>query len=1254
MSTPPSDANSLLVPIAMDVFVVNSSTGNQEVLAWYYANYNNLSSFQSPLPAPFDQSSYQSPIVGIHLHWALPDALTHGAQNADGAFSFPYVPNRWLVVRMDTSNQWEMTAWVIQSDALQSGQTTPGEGPGAFLDPASPSGISNDGKTVTINGANIGTNFTVSAWQAQGEPGGSLFLQAVGPGNISFAAYKPFSENVFSFIDSTPPAVGTATYSYMVVGWYSDPSGDPLNGATSPDDFTAILASLNWSLPANTPMPSTPPTSSLYHSFVADVQWPQGTPNVPATGSAQVAVGNTGIDALSALIQNYASVQSQTDSQNSQAWLNAGTTLSNLIQAAALELLDDYSQPGGTVLVNQQMEQSWFGSDPGGTLWQVVAPTATTNAFDINKNSLTAAQNSALIQQLSVLNASQQTYDAAQRSLQSQQGQLYRLWLNLSRSLNFEFGETPTTRPNFSNVLQPVLQNNLYPDLFNQVWDVCCTQATAQAALPDPTNAASANAWANQNWTFPATSGSGTCTLADLGLQLKATAAKNYWHPADPVVLILGAERAQNHGEDGRFNSDGTLTCRLPGQTITGIAASGQPVIPASALTSVTFNQLAAYTAVPAIPSLLTEAFFSDPLNAGMMSAAVSGTNSSTLNAAISALLGGDTNQGTWQGTPPSPLSYALWQQAWSPLFMEWMINYYPTIDANGNFTLSAWTFDGSNYDWAGSNINVNYALTLQGRTVVTPFAQSVLSDKLQKYLAASPVIDSTQMQTLVSTVMNWDILGQTLSGFTDQLITLLSQETFPPPVSSPNTPLPCPRPANATTASIPVGDLIQEQYHLMSVLEGDGTEKTNFFFPIRGGLVTFQSGKFQLVDAFGQTYDLSSPNTGNGFKPLTSTSLTLSGSAPAGLTWPFVLGPSLVQSAQLELNLLANDGSGDDIITSTNPNPICGWLLPNYLDQSIAVYDSSGSLLGELKQLPVPDNWRPRPGPAGNNPPPATPAQIANAALQNVVSALASQSADTLNDLMQVMDETLWMVNPLGGRSDASLPALIGRPLAVVQLQVGLTLNGDPTTNQMWNAMLTPTSNTNNFTPVQDTGGILDQLFPIRLGSLDLRNDGLLGYFLTGSGGYATFYTVHTSPEVSTSDTFIQPILNGTTFQGDLNVSANAPVTVTLILDPRGCAHAYSGILPVDSVQLDATLVQNFLRTLQVSFQTGPILADPGTLRTPQPAEKQGVWSWLQNINSTWEQDNIVNADDAARFPTQPPILREGWLQLSDLENDN
>ena len=71
---------------------------------------------------------------------------------------------------------------------------------------------------------------------------------------------------------------------------------------------------------------------------------------------------------------------------------------------------------------------------------------------------------------------------------------------------------------------------------------------------------------------------------------------------------------------------------------------------------------------------------------------------------------------------------------------------------------------------------------------------------------------------------------------------------------------------------------------------------------------------------------------------------------------------------------------------------------------------------------------------PPGTNPPPQTPAEIKNTALKDVITSIAGQSTGTFNDLLQVIDETLWMVDPLGGRKDQMLSALIGRPLAVVQ----------------------------------------------------------------------------------------------------------------------------------------------------------------------------------------------------------------------------
>jgi len=84
MATPPSDQSSLLVPLNLDAWVVTSQ--NTKGLAWYFANYQNLKQFKSPFPEPFI-SAPAEPAVGVHLHWALPDALTHGREGSTGTTS---------------------------------------------------------------------------------------------------------------------------------------------------------------------------------------------------------------------------------------------------------------------------------------------------------------------------------------------------------------------------------------------------------------------------------------------------------------------------------------------------------------------------------------------------------------------------------------------------------------------------------------------------------------------------------------------------------------------------------------------------------------------------------------------------------------------------------------------------------------------------------------------------------------------------------------------------------------------------------------------------------------------------------------------------------------------------------------------------------------------------------------------------------------------------------------------------------------
>ena len=73
-------------------------------------------------PKPLNQGT------GIHLHWALPDAISHiyQAENTrQGSVDkvIPKVPNRWLITRIHTPESSkgaiQSKSWIVESDYLE-------------------------------------------------------------------------------------------------------------------------------------------------------------------------------------------------------------------------------------------------------------------------------------------------------------------------------------------------------------------------------------------------------------------------------------------------------------------------------------------------------------------------------------------------------------------------------------------------------------------------------------------------------------------------------------------------------------------------------------------------------------------------------------------------------------------------------------------------------------------------------------------------------------------------------------------------------------------------------------------------------------------------------------------------------------------------------------------------------------------------------------------------------------------------------
>jgi hypothetical protein len=215
----------------------------------------------------------------------------------------------------------------------------------------------------------------------------------------------------------------------------------------------------------------------------------------------------------------------------------------------------------------------------------------------------------------------------------------------------------------------------------------------------------------------------------------------------------------------------------------------------------------------------------------------------------------------------------------------------------------------------------------------------------------------------------------------------------------------------------------------------------------------------------------------------------------------------------------------------------------------------------------------------------------------------------------------------------------LVGRPLALVRTRLQLELSGPPLSDPSWRF---------TFAPLKPDLPGYD--FPIRLGDLTLHQDGLIGYF-TGSD-YSRFDSV-AAPAQATS-AYVQQI--GPSNFLDLQFDPTSLAYLTMLVDPRAPVHAYDDILPVTVLAVPQQFVAPALAAMAITFRVGPLLTDlrvpeTGTPQVviPQPAEKNGTWSWVQaEADGSTTTYGIAAADQTAGFSSIPPVLRRGWLQLA------
>ena len=1285
---------SLVVPVDLQALYVPN--GHAE-------RYVKLPMALGPDAARDGSPPFQTPVArprGVHLHWALPDGLLRGEMGETGggagvSLSLPPLPDRWLVVRMTgekDARRITQRGWVLESDG------------GRVFDLASwPGG------TPLVSGAQV------AAGRLDGMIGGSPgWTSGYDAALNRFAFHDPLA-------DLDPARVQTGLASYVVIGWWSSTDQDPIGQQWSRLAISRRLAEYGWQAspaPVNTwgkrmarqraAGPAAAPVrddgdggdgpiraadtvalkhllrrttsqASLatgFHEYrpdhvtVADYMIRLRTVlhgcvyGVPIRGGvgrdlAPADASAIGLSMAPTLPRLMAAQAARGMGLTSTAQREAVETLITAVANGAIQTL---GQRDGIVLLDEAEHADGFRAFHGPETYEDVVVEG--DAADLAATRKSRSRRAAAMG------------DAPVRADM--------IWQGGDRVM--KYSASIEAARNAATVGRTAKQ-------YRETGKLDAGAALALAMDPSATAYASAAAAA-------AAAGGGGGPVPPRTRRI-ARPGPRYHLPVAPVIGLRNFGRSNRFLGDGRFSEDGTLLCRWTEE----LAAEIGDDFRAEALLSPI-----GHAGLPqATNRLLQHSLLFDPhilpwtFNAIMriQSPDRVGATQNRLRGEIALRYGADgiydgyapilrADDGSggggrrdagasdmlraqiseelrrfsvFEGIDPSPVGITSWAQPWSPIWLEWQIELTPAPGGLDGWELGRIEFDTPAPAAAAAAVAGVTPVTLSGRSALTTGLTQSWRGAIQTYLIAEAQRDAggegeinashaDALADLAAHLALADMASVTLDRVNDLWLALdhgPDGQTAPPP----------------SGVAQPLRDA-----GLPRLLSSGQLRLT----------------RARLIDSFGRYRDLAVDKL---VLPVALDRPAASGAVPA-----MALPPRLALPARLMWRFIdpADDGPDpaearqDQADPSRMISPVAGYILPDFMDESLEFFDAGGNPLGEVLEDAVTGalTWEGgvgREGPASSLPmhglPPAAAAlgRIA----QGMIDADTAQRGDPatvamespLSAFLRAVDTTMWGIDQSLVSAGATVAGLIGRPIAVV-------------TAQLWLDVPTDLALTSAFGRPDEARALGDHLlreavfdalksleFPIRLGEFAKGHDGLYGYFLqrdfsrfhlidkqiasaapsAGRGlGYQAMLGVIGgglgANFVPPPDPLDLPYIDAA---GQLGLHSGQRVHVTLLMHPAARVHATCGILPRKALELQKAWVADGLARVAPSARVGPVLIDPDRVRLPKIAAFGNSQGWTRRDSPiTWRNDPILSASQAAILPDGMVSVEEGYIRIT------
>lgn len=793
---------------------------------------------------------------------------------------------------------------------------------------------------------------------------------------------------------------------------------------------------------------------------------------------------------------------------------------------------------------------------------------------------------------------------------------------------------------------------------------------------------------------------------------LQADPANYYFRPTEPVVLL--AEETVDGNVLAPFNRNGTaprLPCRLVSEIVTATAPTPYPP-QISGLAAKLTTGIAGLA--DTLQSLATEALLLTPeIAATVMPADLAAAAKANEDPQYETVPY-DSLRDVILADPPAGLSGKLpyyvaynWrspEDPFLPLFIWWESDYQfsQAFDQSnqsyppgylGQFELGQYDVelqpDVAQVERFNTAPSVPNGFTVHGLISLSSSSTSSLCNQIQLYcqsylgydpaggppLSGIPDYDEAlKFYTAYEDYKARNVLSQGLSGFNPGMVQRSQELQIPITIPKHWT--------DSTAPTFPMSDFwatsfLHDQSDSWPVTWNDeglnfsafaGGNTKVYFNPLRAGFMNID--KISLVDSFGRFVDLPHPNPA-----IISQNMQSDGDTPAD--HDIYLAPRLVQPARVNFEWIAAEGpSGNlpfvELGDQPAASPVCGWVWPNHLDDSLMLYDAGGAPMGSLRTRQTRLHWFPVPGEttqvgAVNRDQMLAyfEANLANPVFRDFVADYLypdeTPATDTrFQQFLTVLRKSQQFIVTAAMQQDQALGALMGNPMVLTQTAISLTQKGlpyvalDQQTYPAWDksgkqftldaAHYIP-YNPENF----NQAGIPDLEVPVRIGTAEVRktggtsipyfDDGVVGYFLPED--LDTFYT---PVDIADSDGITSVAKPGS---HPLRLTPNGPAaTLTTLMDPRAAVHATTGLLPVKSLKIPADQYSKILDQLEITFLTAPLLVSQTPPAIPLPAEKDFSWSWVE-VGADAQALRPAQGVTDAVFPTTPQHMVDGWLKL-------